>query len=60
VTGGGLWVGSIVTAGYLFGNLPWVQQNFSLIVWAMIIVPGLLALAGAWRARRRAALEAAA
>jgi membrane-associated protein len=51
VTGGGLWVGSIVTAGYLFGNLPWVQQNFSLIVWAMIIVPGLLALLGAWRAR---------
>ena len=52
VTGGGLWVGGIVMAGYLFGNLPWVQQNFSLIVWLMIIVPGLLALLGAWRARR--------
>jgi membrane-associated protein len=53
VTGGGLWVGGIVTIGYLFGNLPWVKQNFSLIVWAMIIVPGVLALFGAWRARKK-------
>jgi membrane-associated protein len=61
VTGGGLWVGSIVLAGYLFGNLPWVQRNFSLIVWLMIGVPGVLALAGAWRARRTArAIEHAA
>jgi membrane-associated protein len=54
VTGGGLWVVSIVVAGYLFGNLPWVQANFSLIVWLMILVPGVLALFGAWRARRKA------
>ena len=52
VTGGTLWVVSIVTAGYLFGNLEWVQRNMSTIIWAMIIVPGLLALLGAWRARR--------
>ena len=52
VTGGGLWVVSITTAGYLFGNLPIVKQNFSLLVWLMIIVPGLLALLGAWRARK--------
>jgi membrane-associated protein len=55
VTGGGLWVGSIVTAGYLFGNLPWVKENFSLIVWLMILVPGTLALLGAWRTKRKAA-----
>jgi membrane-associated protein len=54
VTGGGLWVGSLTLAGYLFGNLPFVKQNFSLIVWLMILVPGLLALFGAWRARRAA------
>jgi len=52
VTGGGLWVGSLTLAGYLFGNLPFVKQNFSLIVWLMILVPGMLALVGAWRARR--------
>jgi membrane-associated protein len=60
VTGGGLWVVSLVGAGYLFGNLPWVQNNFSLIVWLMIGVPGVLALLGAWRARRKGVVEAAA
>ena len=52
VTGGALWVGSLVTAGYLFGNIPWVAQNLSKIIWAMILIPGLLILIGAWRARR--------
>ena len=55
VTGGGLWIVTLVGAGYVFGNLPWVQQNFSLIVWLMILVPGTLALLGAWRARMKAA-----
>jgi membrane-associated protein len=52
VTGGALWVGGLITAGYLFGNIPWVQQNLEKIIWALIIVPGLLAIFGAWKARR--------
>jgi membrane-associated protein len=52
VTGGTLWVVSLVTAGYLFGNMAWVQANLSTIIWAMVIVPGMIAFAGAWRARR--------
>lgn len=52
VTGGVLWVGSITTAGYLFGNIPWVKQHLSHIVWAMILIPGLLVLYGAWKSRR--------
>ena len=52
VTGGTLWVLSVVTAGYLFGNLEWVQAHMSKIIWGMIILPGLVALVGAWRARR--------
>ncbi len=52
VTGGALWVGSITTAGYLFGNIPWVAANLSKIIWAMILIPGLLILFGAWRSRR--------
>ncbi len=52
VGGGALWVGGLVTAGYLFGNLPWVKENLEKIIWALIIVPGLLAIFGAWRARR--------
>jgi membrane-associated protein len=52
VTGGALWVGSLTTAGYLFGNLPWVQQHLSKIIWALILIPGLIALYGGWKARR--------
>lgn len=54
VAGATLWVVGLVLAGYFFGNLPWVQQNLSKIIWAMILIPGLLAIFGAWRARRQA------
>jgi membrane-associated protein len=52
VTGGTLWVCSLTLAGYLFGNIPLVQQNLSKIIWAMILIPGLVVLYGAWKARR--------
>ncbi|MBA2721575.1 MAG: DedA family protein [Methylibium sp.] len=52
VTGAVLWIGSVTMAGYLFGNIPWVQANLSKIIWAMILIPGVLALFGALRARR--------
>jgi membrane-associated protein len=52
VIGAVIWVVGLLLAGYLFGNLPWVQTHLSKIIWALIIGPGLLALVGAWRARR--------
>lgn len=52
VVGALVWVLGIVTAGYLFGNLPWVQANLSKIIWALILVPGLIALYGGWKAGR--------
>ncbi len=48
-----LWVLGIVTAGYFLGSLPWVKANLDKIIWAMILVPGLIVLAGAWKARRK-------
>jgi membrane-associated protein len=57
VTGGSLWVVSIVTAGYFFGSVPWVKMNLEKIIWAMIIIPGVIILFGAWRARRKAAVH---
>lgn len=33
-----LWVGALVSAGYFLGNLTWVQENFSIIVYGIIIV----------------------
>ena len=50
VIGGALWVGGIVTAGYLFGNIPPVKANLEKIIWAMILIPGLLVIYGAWKA----------
>ena len=60
ISGGFLWVGGIVTAGYLFGGIPWVKTNLDKIIWAFILVPGLLVLLGAWRARAKAQAAAAA
>lgn len=56
VGGALLWVVGITLAGYLFGNIPFVQTHLSKIIWAMIIVPGLIAIYGGWRASRRSAV----
>ena len=52
VVGALIWVLGLVTAGYVFGNLPWVQANLSKIIWALILVPGLIAIYGGWKAGR--------
>lgn len=48
-----VWVLSICTAGYFFGNLPLVRQHLEKIIWGLILIPGLLAIWGAWRAGRK-------
>ena len=53
VLGALIWVLGLATAGYLFGNLPWVQANLSKIIWGLILVPGLIAIFGAWRSGRK-------
>jgi len=58
VTGGALWVGGIVTAGYFFGNIAWVKTHLDKIIWAMIFIPGALAIYGSWKASRTAHISA--
>ncbi len=53
VGGAVLWVLGIATAGYFFGNLPWVREHLEKIIWALILVPGLIAIFGAWRGARQ-------
>ena len=53
VSGGALWVVGIITVGYFFGNFPLVKAHLDKIIWAMILIPGLLILFGAWRARHK-------
>lgn len=51
VVGAVIWVVGLTVAGYVFGNLPWVQANLSKIIWAMILIPGLIVIGGALKAR---------
>jgi len=55
VTGGTLWVGGILTAGYFFGSVPFVKANLDKIIWAIILIPGFLVLWGAWKSHAKAA-----
>ena len=55
VSGAILWVVSCVGAGYLFGNIPWVKKNFTVVIFAIIFISILPAIIGYWRARQGAA-----
>jgi membrane-associated protein len=46
VAGAVLWVGSFVFGGYLFGNIPAVKRNFTLVIMVIIVLsvlPGIIA-----------------
>lgn len=47
VMGGLAWTLVFVLAGFFFGNIPWVQHNFSLVVVILVLIPALPALWGA-------------
>lgn len=51
VLGAALWIGGIITVGYLFGNIPWIRLHLDKIIWAMILIPGLVIVGGALRRR---------
>ncbi|MEP6558316.1 MAG: DedA family protein [Burkholderiales bacterium] len=52
-TGAFIWVWGVTAAGYFLGSIPWVKDNLEKIIWAMILVPGLFVIFGAWKASRR-------
>lgn len=42
-----LWIGSLLGAGYLFGQLPFIKNNFTLVIYGIIAVsllPGVIAI----------------
>ncbi len=53
LTGALLWVGVCVGAGYLFGNIPVVKKNFTLVVIAIILLSISPAVIGYFRARAK-------
>ena len=50
--GAGLWVISLLLAGYFFGNLPWVKQNLSFVIVGIVLISLLPAFAGWLRHRK--------
>jgi membrane-associated protein len=54
VAGAVLWVAILVPGGYLFGNIPVVRRNFSLVIFAIIILSILPGVIEVWRQRGRA------
>jgi membrane-associated protein len=58
ITGGVLWVSLCTFAGYLFGNIPVVKANFSLVVLGIIFVsvlPIVFEVLRAWRTAPKSA-----
>jgi membrane-associated protein len=52
IVGAVLWVGLFVPLGYLFGNMPTVKENFSLVILAIIAISVMPIAVEAIRARR--------
>lgn len=52
VVGAVLWVIGLTVAGLLFGGMPWVKAHLNLVIWALVLVPGVVAVVGAARADR--------
>ncbi len=57
VFGAALWVLLFVPAGYWFGTLPLIQEHFSLVIVALVLIPGIPAAVEfvrmQWARRRR-------
>lgn len=59
ITGAMAWVGLCIGAGYLFGNVPVVKDNFSLVVIGIVVLSILPMLFEYWRHRRTARMGVA-
>ncbi len=53
VVGALLWVGLLVPAGYFFAEVPFVKNNFSVVILAIIVLSVLPAVFEIWREWRR-------
>lgn len=52
VVGAVLWVTGFVLAGYFFGNLPIVKENFTFVIFAIIIISIIPALVEFYKSRK--------
>jgi membrane-associated protein len=60
IVGAILWVSSMTYLGYLFGNIPIVKKNFTLVALGIVfvsILPAVYEFAREWMAKRKTGLE---
>ncbi len=55
VVGAALWVGLLVPAGFFFGNIPVVRENFTIVILAIVAISVLPIAIEAMRGKRRPA-----
>jgi membrane-associated protein len=55
IAGAVLWVGLLVPAGYFFGNIPVVRDNFTIVILAIVAISVMPVVVEALRGRRRPA-----
>jgi membrane-associated protein len=53
VIGGALWVSICLIAGYYFGNIPIVKDNFSIVIIGVVVISLLPVFIEIWRNRRK-------
>ncbi|GFM62537.1 SNARE associated golgi protein [Pseudomonas cichorii] len=58
VLGSILWVGSLVTLGFYFGNVPFIKQNLTLLVLVIILISLLPMIIGLIRSRMGRSVDA--
>ena len=58
IIGGISWVTLFIWGGYFFGGLPIVEKNFSLIIIALVLIPGIPALIEVFKSRKKPAKTA--
>jgi membrane-associated protein len=59
IIGALLWVTIFVLVGYFFGNIPFIKEHFSLVILALMLIPGMPAaiefvrhIVGRWKRKR--------
>ena len=52
VVGATLWIMGISLADYLFSNIPFVKDNLTKFIWALILVSGVFVMVAAGKSRR--------
>ena len=59
VVGAILWIAACLFGGYFFGSIPWVEDNFEVVLIAIVFISVLPAVYEAWRIRRHGATSTA-